>query len=91
MVAGEDEVGQGLEGLAIGRALEAREVRARGRRVALGQGPRLVQGPVLAGQEQKVHDNLVKRIKTEEMGDFVYEVLIPTERVSEVSCRSETR
>src|SRR3989442_5597295 len=39
---------------------------------------------VLAGQEQKVHDNLVKRIKTEEMGDLVYEVLIPTERVSEV-------
>lgn len=39
---------------------------------------------VLAGQEQKVHDNLVKRIKTEEMSDLVYEVLIPTERVSEV-------
>lgn len=39
---------------------------------------------VLSGQEQKVHDNLVKRIKTEEMGDLVYEVLVPTERVSEV-------
>ena len=39
---------------------------------------------VLSGQEQKVHDNLVKRIKTEEMGDLVYEILIPTERVSEV-------
>lgn len=39
---------------------------------------------VLAGQEQKVHDNLVKRIKTEEMGDFVYRVLIPTERISEI-------
>ncbi len=39
---------------------------------------------VLSGQEQKIHDNLVKRIKTEEMGDFVYEVLIPTERVSEI-------
>ena len=24
---------------------------------------------VLSGQEQKVHDNLLKRIKTEEMGD----------------------
>lgn len=39
---------------------------------------------VLAGQEQKVHDNIVKRIKTEEMSDLVFEVLIPTERVSEV-------
>ncbi len=39
---------------------------------------------VLSGQEKKVHDNLVKRIKTEEMSDLVYEVLVPTERVSEV-------
>ena len=39
---------------------------------------------VLSGQEQKVHDNLVKRIKTEEMGDLVYEVIVPTERVSEI-------
>lgn len=39
---------------------------------------------VLAGQEQKVHDNIVKRIKTEEMSDLIFEVLIPTERVSEV-------
>ena len=39
---------------------------------------------VLSGQEQKVYDNLTRRIKTEEMGDFVYEVLIPTERVSEI-------
>jgi len=36
---------------------------------------------VLSGQEQKVFDNLARRIKTEEMGDLVYEVLIPTERV----------
>ena len=28
---------------------------------------------VLSGQEQKVRDNLVKRMKTEEMGDFIYE------------------
>jgi hypothetical protein len=27
---------------------------------------------VLSGQENKVHDNLVKRVKTEEMGDYVY-------------------
>jgi transcription termination/antitermination protein NusG len=39
---------------------------------------------VLSGQEQKVFDNLARRIKTEEMGDLVYEVLIPTERVSEI-------
>ncbi len=39
---------------------------------------------VLAGQEQKVHDNIVKRIKTEEMSDLIFEVLIPTERVSEI-------
>lgn len=45
---------------------------------------------VLSGQEQKVHDNLVKRIKTEEMGDYVYEVLIPTERVSEIKRGKKT-
>jgi len=39
---------------------------------------------VLSGQEQKIHDNLVKRIKTEEMSDLVFEILIPTERVSEI-------
>jgi transcriptional antiterminator NusG len=39
---------------------------------------------VLSGQEQKVHDNLVKRIKTEEMGDYIYEIVLPTERVSEI-------
>src|SRR5260370_20366137 len=39
---------------------------------------------VLSGQEQKVYESLTRRIKTEEMGDLVYEVLIPTERVSEI-------
>jgi transcriptional antiterminator NusG len=39
---------------------------------------------VLAGQEQKVHDNLVKRIKTEEMADYIYDVVLPIERVSEI-------
>lgn len=39
---------------------------------------------VLSGQEQKVQENILKRIKTEEMGDLIYEVLIPTERVQEV-------
>ncbi len=45
---------------------------------------------VLAGQEQKVHDNLVKRVKTEEMGDLVYEVVLPTERVSEIKRGKKT-
>lgn len=44
----------------------------------------------LAGQEQKVRDNLVKRIKTEEMGDYVYEVVLPTERVSEIKRGKKT-
>ncbi len=39
---------------------------------------------VLSGQEGKVLENLTRRIKTEEMGDLIHEVLIPTERVSEV-------
>jgi transcription termination/antitermination protein NusG len=45
---------------------------------------------VLAGQEQKVRDNLVKRIKTEEMGDYIYEVVLPTERVSEIKRGKKT-
>ena len=39
---------------------------------------------VLSGQEQKVRDNLARRVVTEEMGDLVFEVLLPMERVSEV-------
>jgi transcriptional antiterminator NusG len=39
---------------------------------------------VLSGQENKVRENILKRVKTEEMGDLVYEVLVPTERVSEI-------
>src|SRR5215210_9484828 len=45
---------------------------------------------VLAGQESKVQENLIKRIKTEEMGDLVYEVLVPTERVSEIKRGKKT-
>ena len=37
---------------------------------------------VLSGQENKVRENIMKRVKTEEMSDLVYEVLVPTERVS---------
>lgn len=45
---------------------------------------------VLSGQENKVHDNLLKRIKTEEMADYIYEVLVPTERVSEIKRGKKT-
>ena len=39
---------------------------------------------VLSGQENKVRENILKRVKTEEMGDIIYDVLVPTERVSEI-------
>ena len=39
---------------------------------------------VLSGQEKKVKESLERRAKTEEMGDLIRDVVIPTERVSEV-------
>jgi transcription termination/antitermination protein NusG len=45
---------------------------------------------VLSGQENKVRENILKRVKTEEMGDFVHEVLLPTERVSEIKKGKKT-
>jgi len=44
----------------------------------------------LSGQEQKVKENIEKRMKVEEMGDFIKEVLIPTERVAEVKKGKKT-
>ena len=38
----------------------------------------------LSGQEGKVKESMERRIKLEEMQDFIDEVLIPTEKVSEV-------
>ena len=38
----------------------------------------------LAGQEQKVKDSIEKRMKAEEMGEFIKEVLVPMEKVAEV-------
>jgi transcriptional antiterminator NusG len=38
----------------------------------------------LSGQEQKVKDSIEKRIKSEEMTDFIKEVLVPMEKVAEV-------
>ncbi|MEZ5299171.1 MAG: transcription termination/antitermination protein NusG [Verrucomicrobiales bacterium] len=45
---------------------------------------------VLSGQEQKVRDNITRRIEAEEMGDLVFKVLVPTERVSEVKAGKKT-
>ncbi|MBX9742954.1 MAG: transcription termination/antitermination protein NusG [Chthoniobacterales bacterium] len=45
---------------------------------------------VLSGQEQKVHTNILKRIKTEEVGDLIFEILIPTERVQEIKRGKKT-
>lgn len=45
---------------------------------------------VLSGQEQKVSDNITRRVKTEEMSDSIFEVLIPTERVSEIKRGKKT-
>ena len=39
---------------------------------------------VLSGQENKVRENIERRIKSEEMGDLIYQVLVPQEIVSEV-------
>lgn len=39
---------------------------------------------VRAGLEQKVRDSMLRRIETEEMGDHVFQVLVPMERVAEV-------
>src|SRR6476661_3658633 len=38
----------------------------------------------LSGQEQKVKESIEKRIKTEEMSDYIREVLVPMEKVAEV-------
>jgi len=38
----------------------------------------------LAGQEQKVKESIEKRLKTEEMGEYIKEVLLPMEKVAEV-------
>lgn len=39
---------------------------------------------VRSGMENRVRDSMLRRIEKEEMGDHVFEVLVPTERVSEV-------
>jgi len=44
----------------------------------------------LSGQEQKVKESIEKRSKTEEMGDFIKEVLVPMEKVVEVRNQKKT-
>ena len=39
---------------------------------------------VLSGQEMKVQRSIVRRIESEEMGECIFEALVPTETVSEV-------
>ncbi len=38
----------------------------------------------LSGQEQKVKESIEKRLKAEEMGEYIKEVLVPMEKVVEV-------
>jgi len=38
----------------------------------------------LSGQELKVKESIEKRVKTEEMSEYIHEVLVPMERVAEV-------
>ena len=44
----------------------------------------------LSGQEQKVKESIEKRIKSEEMGDYIREVLVPMEKVVEVRNQKKT-
>ena len=39
---------------------------------------------VLSGQEGRVRDRILRQREAEEMGDYIYEVLVPTEMVSEI-------
>jgi transcriptional antiterminator NusG len=45
---------------------------------------------VLSGQESNVEKNMRSRIKAEELGDYIRDIVIPTERVSEVKRGKKT-
>lgn len=45
---------------------------------------------VLSGQEGNVERHMRSRIKTEELGDYIRDIVIPTERVSEVKRGKKT-
>src|SRR5580765_7163691 len=44
----------------------------------------------LSGQEQKVKESIEKRLKAEEMADYIKEVLVPMEKVAEVRAGKKT-
>jgi transcriptional antiterminator NusG len=44
----------------------------------------------LSGQEHKVKDSIEKRVKTDEMQDYIKEVLVPMEKVVEVRNQKKT-
>lgn len=44
----------------------------------------------LSGQEMKVRDSITKRLKAEEMQDYIREVLLPMEKVVEVRNQKKT-
>jgi len=44
----------------------------------------------LSGQEQKVKESIEKRLKAEEMGEYIKEVLVPMEKVAEVRSGKKT-
>lgn len=44
----------------------------------------------LSGQEQKVKESIEKRIKAEEMGEYIREVMVPMEKVVEVRNQKKT-
>ena len=44
----------------------------------------------LSGQEQKVKESIEKRIKPEEMSEYINEVLVPMEKVAEVRSGKKT-
>lgn len=45
---------------------------------------------VLSGQESNVERHMLSRIKAEELGEYIREIVIPTERVSEVKRGKKT-
>src|SRR6201992_4140958 len=44
----------------------------------------------LSGQEQKVKESIEKRLKAEEMEEFIREVMVPVEKVVEVRNQKKT-
>ena len=44
----------------------------------------------LSGQEQKVKDSIEKRLKADEMGEYIKEVLVPIERIAEIKNGKKT-